>query len=96
MRRVVSDLVALGPMPDENAEADTIDAWSDLLDSIQDPLSNEEAAALARCFPPDLGYGVGWTLLHLVETAPDWSSIANTINTEEWRSRALRRIANAR
>ena len=55
MRRVVSDLVALGPMPDENAEADTIDAWSDLLDSIQDPLSNEEAAALARCFPPDLG-----------------------------------------
>ena len=96
MRSVVSDLVALGPMPDEDAEEEAINKWCNGLKAIQRPLDDEEAAALAKCFPPDLGYGVGWKLLHLLETAPGWSSVAESINDEEWRSRALGAIANAR
>lgn len=96
MRRAVSDLVALGPMPNEDAEDEAINKWWEGLKAIQGPLNDEEAAALAKCFPSGLGYGVGWTLLHLVETAPGWSTIAETINDEEWRGRALKAIANAR
>ncbi len=95
MRHAVSNLVALGPMPDEDAGEEAINRWWSGLKAIQRPLDDEEAAALAKCFPPDLGYGVGWTLLHLLETAHGWSSIAETINDEEWRSRALGAIANA-
>ncbi|MFS8071075.1 MAG: hypothetical protein ACMG6S_32300 [Byssovorax sp.] len=95
MRNEVIELVALGPMPDEDGEEEAISAWENGLKMIQRPLTHDEAAALAKCFPPDLGYGMGWSLLHLVESAPDWSSIAHTINTEEWRNRALKRIANA-
>lgn len=90
-------LLALGRMPDEDAEEEDIDEWADKLKAIQAPLSNDEAEALAQYFPPDMGYGVGFSMLHLLETAPGWTdALAATINDEEWRVRARNRIANAK
>jgi len=96
MRPEVQRLVALGPMPDEDAEPEAIDRWADGLKAIPPPISDAEAALLARCFPPDMGYGVGHRLLHLLETAPGWNiALAETINDEEWRASALSAIRNA-
>ena len=34
------------------------------------PVTDDEAALLIRCFGPDDCFGLAWTLLHLIETAP--------------------------
>jgi len=63
--------------------------------AVDKPVTNEEATTLARLFPPDGGFGLGFTLLHAVETSPDWGApLAEQINEPEWRERALRRIRN--
>ena len=43
-----------------------------LLDAIPRPVSNDEAIVLAGLFGPDDCFGLAWTLLHLIETAPGW------------------------
>lgn len=47
-----------------------VDRREGRLRAISGPVTPEEAAALATCFGPDDCYGVAWTLLHLIETAP--------------------------
>jgi len=44
--------------------------------SITRPVSREEAFALLACFGPDDSYGLAWSLLHLIETAPGGVLIA--------------------
>lgn len=96
IRQVVGDLVALGRMPDEDAEEEAIERWANTLKAIPPPLTDHEAVELAKCFPPDMGYGLGFSLLHLLETAPGWAdALAGSINDREWRERAQRRIRNA-
>ena len=41
------------------------------LDRISRPVSSQEAAALLTCFGPDDCFGLAWSLLHLIETAPE-------------------------
>lgn len=71
IRSEVAELVALGPLPSslEASEAD-LDRRAAMLARIPTPLSHEEAVALLGCFGPDDAFGLAWTLLHLVETAP--------------------------
>ncbi|WP_159064611.1 hypothetical protein [Streptomyces olivochromogenes] len=76
IRPELADFIALGKLPsedddgpDEALEA-AIDHAADLLDRIARPVSDEEAHALAECFGEDECFGVGWVLLHLIETAP--------------------------
>lgn len=96
IRPAVAQLVEFGTMPGEDADEEAIERWANALKAIQAPVSDVEAAALAKCFPPDLGYGVGFSLLHLIETAPGWrDELAATISDEEWRDRARNRLANA-
>lgn len=92
MRPAVQALVALGKMPDENASEGDIEQWGKQFDLITAPLSDEEARVLAPCFPADMAYGMGWSLLHLLETAPGWRGFASDINDPEWRNEALQRI----
>lgn len=96
IRAEVVNLVALGRMPDEDADEADIDRWADGLKLVIPPVTDDEAGLLAKCFPPDMGYGVGYSLLHVVATAPNWDDIANTINDDEWRERALTHIANTK
>ncbi len=92
MRPEVHALVAMGEMPDEDASEDDIEQWGKQFDLIARPLTNEEASALAQSFSSDMAYGMGWSLLHLLETAPGWRQIASDINDPEWRDEAVQRI----
>jgi hypothetical protein len=87
MREAVIELVQLGPMPTATiaTDPDLVDRYAALLESIARPLSNEEACALVKIFGPDDCFGVAWTLLHLIETAPGWP-IAECLHdtSNEW------------
>jgi hypothetical protein len=73
MRDSVAKLVALGPLPAADAAEDSqLKEYEELLERISPPVTDQEARALARLFGPDDCYGLAWTLLHLVETAPGW------------------------
>ncbi|MFI0960606.1 hypothetical protein ACH4S8_04160 [Streptomyces sp. NPDC021080] len=70
MRTEVRIFVADGPLPDWDSTEEEIDRRCQQLMAITKPVTTEEAHALATCFGPDDCYGVGWTLIHLIETAP--------------------------
>jgi len=70
MRLEVQTFVADGPLPGWDASEEQIDRRDRQLAAISRPVTSEEAAALATCFGPDDCYGVAWTLVHLIETAP--------------------------
>ncbi|MFJ6386892.1 hypothetical protein ACIQJT_04725 [Streptomyces sp. NPDC091972] len=70
MRPEVQAFIAHGPLPDCDADEEEIDGRVRQLEAIARPVTPEEAKALAACFGPDDCYGVAWTLLHLIETAP--------------------------
>ncbi|MEW2417824.1 hypothetical protein AB0953_29475 [Streptomyces sp. NPDC046866] len=58
------------PLAARPAPAEDIDRRERQLTAISRRVTSEEAAALATCFGPDDCYGVAWTLVHLIETAP--------------------------
>lgn len=75
IRKEVDQLVSLGPLPSSDfvleANLDqSLDQWGAALRAIPAPVSNEEAAILTELFGPDECFGVAWSLLHLIETAP--------------------------
>src|ERR1051325_10028561 len=71
VRQVVRDLVSLGPFPDsDSATEDVVERYGAHLDRIEKPITDSEAELLLTCFGPDECYGLAWTLLHLIETAP--------------------------
>ena len=41
-----------------------------MLESVAKPVTDDEAAALAQLFGPGDCFGLAWTLVHLVESAP--------------------------
>jgi hypothetical protein len=76
IRKAVEDLVKLGPLPESSAATEQdLDQRVALLKAIAAPVSDEEAAALAECFGPDECFGVAWSYLHLIETAPGGTPI---------------------
>ncbi|MDZ5443990.1 hypothetical protein U2F26_14790 [Micromonospora sp. 4G57] len=73
IRREVSALVRLGPLPSEEDDSESDEKFKErtrLLHLIQPPVSDEEAQLLIRLFGVDNCFGLSWTLLHLVESAP--------------------------
>jgi len=71
IRPEVQQLVDLGPFPaSSDADEHDIDHRGAVLTSIAPPVSREEALALLACFGPDDAFGLAYTLLHLIETAP--------------------------
>ena len=98
MRPVILALAKLGPLPagDINTDVDVIEQYGNLLDSITKPLTDEEARILVTLFGPDDCFGLAWTLLHLIETAPSWPIEACLHGDNEWVVRLKRRVENAR
>ena len=98
MRQVVEDFVNLGPLPDSMAPEDRIAQHQALLERVGRPVTDEEAAALVRCFGPDDCYGLAWTLLHIVELAPGGIPIdrAPPDDANEWIRRLWARSQRAR
>ena len=100
MRRAVRELLALGPLPSEDeAEVEQLDRYEQLLHSISPPVTDDEARALVRIFPPsdESCYGLAWTLLHLIETAPHWPLQECLEDRQgEWVQYLRLRVENAR
>ena len=90
VRRAVAELGKLGPLPAESAAEDTFAVFQAHLERIEPPISDDEAKVLIRCFGPDDAFGLAWTLLHLIESAPGGAPLAAepTPSDNEW----LRRL----
>ncbi|MEU0382903.1 hypothetical protein [Streptomyces chartreusis] len=54
----------------DTPEIEVISETQRLLERIPKPVTDDEAQALATLFGPDNCFGLAWTLLHLIETAP--------------------------
>ncbi|ADV62992.1 hypothetical protein Isop_2418 [Isosphaera pallida ATCC 43644] len=74
MRPEIHQLVGKGRLPSSTSSIPIIEEWQTALEKIKPPLSDEEAVALSKLFPnsEDECFGLAWTLVHLVETAPSW------------------------
>lgn len=86
MRKEVRALIKLGPMPSEDmVDIETVDKYEKLLHKIQPPLTIIEAEGVASLFGPDSFYGLAWTLVSLIESAPDWPKNVTLPDIEnEW------------
>ena len=73
MQPAVQEFVALGRLPDSvGASVEALQRLEEILRRIRTPLTNDEARALTECFGPDDCFGLAWSLLHAIETAPGW------------------------
>ncbi|MGK3959773.1 hypothetical protein WMF38_42835 [Sorangium sp. So ce118] len=98
VRDCVRELERMGAMPsDETNDVDLVERWEVSLHKVQAPVTDEEAFVLSNLFGPDTCFGLGWTLLHLIETAPGWPvpGAVERMNPE-WFETATQRIENAR
>ena len=85
LRSEVADFVRLGPLPDSEASEERIALHQVLLQASRKPVTNEEAEALIHSFGPDDCYGLGWTLLHIIESAPKVPAISpQALANSEW------------
>ncbi|WP_435091620.1 hypothetical protein [Micromonospora aurantiaca (nom. illeg.)] len=88
-----------GPLPSEEDDSEEGDeAFEQLelaLHAIEKPVTDEEARLLVGSFGVDECFGLAWTLLHLVESAP--SPVFTTEpppGSNEWIIRLWRRYRN--
>jgi len=97
IRPQVAELVKLGVFPASHDVVHAqIEKQQQLLESIQPPLSDDEARELVKVFGPDDYYGLGWTVLHLIESAPGWplwDCLRDT--SKEWIQTLRQRLENA-
>ncbi len=98
--KLLEDMVSLGRLPtDEEASQDSnkYHLWESALGKFTSPVSDAQAVVLAKFFPTDESdsYGLAWTLLHLIESAPSWplDSMISAI-TPYWRGIISKRISH--
>ena len=75
MRESVIQFTSLGRLPEEEtADVAQLQEFEAALKTIERPVSNQEAVALLSSFPTGEHscFGLAWSLLHLIETAPGW------------------------
>lgn len=75
MRPAVVSLLKLGRLPDEGSAAVAqLQEYESALAAVTPPVSDQEALALLSVFPSSdhSCFGLAWSVLHLVETAPGW------------------------
>jgi hypothetical protein len=98
VRKQIGKLIALGPLPSEvAASVDQVLSYQLLIEQISPPLEDDEAKDLLGIFGPDDFFGLGWTLLHLIETAPN-SPVTSmpSDSANEWVHRIWRREQRGR
>jgi len=99
VRPEAEKLVELGPLPDEEmATVEELKQCEALLHLIERLVTAEEAKALVGLFGPDGCYGLTWSLLHLIETAPGWLlwECLPQDSENEWIQRLRLRLENVR
>lgn len=98
VRREVQDLVDAGPFPaeDQATEEDLL-MIQQRLERAPRPVTDDEAQALSAAFGPDDCYGLCWSLLHLIETAPGAPTASQAVDPENMWARLLaERAKNSR
>jgi hypothetical protein len=93
MQQAILALVELGRLPSTvgvpDADMPTIEwlkAFESNLDRVRTPVSVEEAQALAELLGPDDCFGLAWTVVTTLETAPGWLNSADLTKVDpEWR-----------
>src|SRR5438034_11814492 len=98
MRTQVERLLELGKFPaSKSAVPEIIREQQALLLALEPPLTDDEAKRLIQIFGNDDYYGLAWTLLHLIETAPNWPIEECLLSREnEWIDRLHKRVQRAR
>ena len=93
MQEAINALLKLGPLPSSTtASVPTLQAFEGQLSKVQAPITDEEACALVKLFGSDECFGLAWTVLHLIETAPGWPVDAALDGIEgEWIDRLRQR-----
>jgi hypothetical protein len=97
VRREVEALRALGPFPPEDGvEPSLVKKYEDLYKAIRRPVTNSEARILVQLFGPDGFFGLASSMLHLIETAPDWP-LEDTLlpSDNEWKIELRNRAKRA-
>ena len=98
MRAVVQELITLGPLPSEDdATEEEVLSFERLISKLTYPARDDEACALVQSFPQgsDSCFGLAWTLLHFIESAPHWPLAGCLQDRNWWENRLQQRIANA-
>jgi hypothetical protein len=97
MQEEVIELRKLGPLPcSDDANVVVLKRFEELITSIRKPITDEEARVLVKTLGPDECYGLMWSLVGLIETAPGWPLADCLLNTSSEGVRLLRlRIENA-
>jgi len=72
MRAEITQLLALGILPDETAASSELAVREALIRGITPPVTLAEAQALAGILGADDCFGLAWSILHLIESAPGW------------------------
>jgi hypothetical protein len=100
IRREVQDFIDAGPFPDsEVVSVEEVARLQELLEAIKEPVSDAEGLALVQSFGPDTFFGLAWSLMHLIETAPGALTALYPDSAGlggDWTSRLNARVANAR
>jgi hypothetical protein len=93
MQDAIADLVKLGPLPSsDSADPKVLERYQRLIGAIRRPVSDAEARVLMEVFGPDECFGLAWSLLHLVESAPGWPLEDCLLKTgNEWADRLRQR-----
>jgi hypothetical protein len=101
MRKEIADLVSMGSLPDNQSaindpnSAKHIEDAQALIEKITKPVTNDEARALVDIFGSDDCFGLSWSVLHLIESAPDWPLNDCLQANNEWVDRLRARAENA-
>jgi hypothetical protein len=87
-REAIQALAEMGPLPAASVAAEDVlrlENYQRLLESVEKPITDEEARVLVRLFGPDDCFGLAWALVHLVESAPGWPLLDDVPDAEnEW------------
>ena len=103
MRSEVTELGKLGPLPSSDAiladpDGDALlKKYENLITSIKPPVTDAEARVLVWIFSPGDCFGLDWSLVHLIETAPNWP-LSDCLETgcNEWVALLKQRIENTK
>jgi hypothetical protein len=95
MQAPIGALIELGPLPASiDATVPILQQFEEQLSKVKTPITDQEARMLIGLFGPDDCFGLAWTLLHLVETAPGWPIEGVLDDVEgEWADRLRERAA---
>lgn len=92
MRKEFEDALALGTLPPaDRLSPEQTKLWQEALNGLPDAPAGEEAAALVGLLPPDetTSFGLAWTLVHAIESSPDWP-VETALQSRTWWQSLLR------